>query len=194
MQGQWQEYLRRKMVLEMGILKVGGSGWLICVCLCWLWMFSTEPIALCKAGVLWVTLTLTECPLPALLSAACVCSSLPWGWSCPTGAAWSHQCIVGILLFWIEGCLSWPPAHTCTLNRLCGLEGTLQIILFHPSGTPAPSPVFLWDSPGGLFVLSVITTWFPLWLLALHQVTCPYKACCCHGSLMYLRAFSEESC
>lgn len=100
MQGQWQEYFWRKMVLEMGILQVGGSGWLSCAWLCSGCGCSagSQPMALCEVGVLWVTLSFTECPLPALLSAACVCSSLLWGWSCLTRVAWCHQHSVGILL------------------------------------------------------------------------------------------------
>lgn len=121
----------------MGILQLGVQvGSAVRAQLCWLWVFSLEPIALCTAGILWVTLT-PRGSLPALLSAAVLV--LPSsGCSCPARVAWCHQRLAGILFQMEESQCGLQLTH-----GVVGLFGTLWITLGPPGA--------LWcsDSPGG---------------------------------------------
>lgn len=79
----------------------------------------------------------------------------------------------------LEGtvCQSGLQLTLAVLWSCLGWKGPYSSSCSTPLGTPsAPSPVFLWDCPGALPVLSEMTTWFALCLLPLHQVTCPCKA------------------
>ena len=85
-QGQWQECFWGKMVLEVETLASSGGRFRL-TRLCALALGGSVQCGahhcVSKVGIpVGNSLTFTEFPLPALLSVACVHSSVLCGWSC----------------------------------------------------------------------------------------------------------------